>query len=318
MNGILPWILFNVFVLIMLALDLGVFHKKDKPVTFKEALGWSAVWITLALIFNGWIYYSMGQQPALEYLTGYLIEKSLSVDNIFVFVLLFSYFKIPAKYQHRILFWGVIGALIMRGIFIGVGAIMIARFHWVIYIFGVFLIYTGYKMIKESAEEMHPENNPLVRWFTKKGKVTNELHGHDFFVIINGKRLATPLFLCLLSIEFSDIIFAVDSIPAIFAITEDPFIVYTSNVFAILGLRSLYFALEGVISRFPYLRYGLAIILIFIGIKMVLADVYKIPIWASLIFIAVVLVASVLWNKVADRRKVAEESEKATGKKANK
>lgn len=303
MNGILPWILFNAFVLMMLALDLGVFHKKDKPVTFKGALGWSGVWITLALIFNGWIYYSMGQQPALEYLTGYLIEKSLSVDNIFVFVLLFSYFKIPAKYQHRVLFWGVIGALIMRGIFIGIGAVMIARFHWIIYIFGAFLIYTGYKMFRESPEEMHPEDNPLVRWFTKKGKATTELHGHDFFVTSNGKRLATPLFLCLLSIEFSDIIFAVDSIPAIFAITEDPFIVYTSNVFAILGLRSLYFALEGVISRFPYLRYGLAIILVFIGIKMLLAQVYKIPIWGSLIFIAVVLVASVLWNKIADRKR---------------
>lgn len=314
MNGILPWILFNVFVLIMLALDLGVFHKKDKPVTFKEALTWSGVWITLALIFNGWIYYSMGQQPALEFLTGYLIEKSLSVDNIFVFVLLFSYFKIPTKYQHRVLFWGVLGALVMRGIFIAAGAILIAKFHWIIYIFGAFLVYTGYKMFAQSAEDMHPEDNPLVRWFTKRGKATHEMHGNDFFVTSNGKRLATPLFLCLLSIEFSDIIFAVDSIPAIFAITEDPYIVYTSNVFAILGLRSLYFALEGVISRFPYLRYGLAIILIFIGIKMILADVFKIPIWASLLFIAIVLIASVLWNKIADKREVKREAEKATGK----
>ncbi|MCU7552050.1 TerC family protein [Chitinophagaceae bacterium LB-8] len=304
MNGILPWILFNAFVLLMLALDLGVFHKKDKPVTFKEALAWSGVWITLALIFNGWIYYSMGQQPALEYLTGYLIEKSLSVDNIFVFVLLFSFFKIPAKYQHRVLFWGVIGALIMRGIFIAAGTFLITKFHWIIYIFGVFLIYTGYKMFKEPIEKIHPEDNPLVRWFTKKGKATTELHGHDFFVTVDGKNLATPLFLCLLSIEFSDIIFAVDSIPAIFAITEDPFIVYTSNVFAILGLRSLYFALEGVIRRFPYLRYGLAIILVFIGLKMVLSEVFKIPIWASLIFIAIVLVASGLWNKIAKKSRL--------------
>jgi tellurite resistance protein TerC len=314
MNGILPWILFNVFVLIMLALDLGVFHKKDKPVTFKEALSWSGVWIALALIFNGWIYYRMGEQPALEFLTGYLIEKSLSVDNIFVFVLLFSYFKIPSKYQHRVLFWGIFGALIMRGIFIAAGAILIAKFHWIIYIFGAFLIYTGYNMFRQSAESMHPEDNPLVRWFTKRGKATDKLHGNDFFVEIDGKRLATPLFLCLLSIEFSDIIFAVDSIPAIFAITEDPFLVYTSNVFAILGLRSLYFALEGVISRFPYLRYGLGIILVFIGIKMLLADVYKIPIWASLLFIAVVLVASVLWNKVADKREVRKEAEETIGK----
>ncbi len=313
-EGILPWILFNVFVLAMLALDLGVFHKKDKAVTIKEAFAWSGIWIALALIFNGWIYYRMGQQAALEYLTGYLIEKSLSVDNIFVFVLLFSYFKIPAKYQHRVLFWGVIGALIMRGIFIAAGSILIARFHWVIYIFGAFLIYTGYKMFTQSAEHMHPEDNPLVRSFTKRGKATHELHGNDFFVEVNGKRLVTPLFLCLLSIEFSDIIFAVDSIPAIFAITEDPFIVYTSNVFAILGLRSLYFALENVISRFPYLRYGLAIILVFIGIKMILADVFKIPIWASLAFIAIVLAASVFWNKAANKSDVKEEAEKVTGK----
>jgi tellurite resistance protein TerC len=314
MNGILPWILFNVFVLIMLSLDLGVFHKKDKPVTFKEALSWSGVWIALALIFNVWIYFRMGEQPALEFLTGYLIEKSLSVDNIFVFVLLFTYFKIPSKYQHRVLFWGIFGALIMRGIFIAAGAILIAKFHWIIYIFGAFLIYTGYNMFRHSAEDMHPEDNPLVRWFTKRGKATSTLHGNDFFVEIDGKRLATPLFLCLLSIEFSDIIFAVDSIPAIFAITEDPFLVYTSNVFAILGLRSLYFALEGVISRFPYLRYGLAIILVFIGIKMLLAEVYKIPIWVSLLFIAVVLIASVLWNKVADKREVRKEAEETIGK----
>ncbi len=297
MNGILPWILFNAFVLLLLAIDLGIFHRQSKKVTFKEAVTWSVIWISLALLFNGWVYYSMGEKPALEFLAGYLVEKSLSVDNIFVFVLLFSFFKVPEEYRHRVLFWGVIGALFMRAIFIAVGAVLIAKFHWIIYIFGIFLVYTGYMMFKKSAADMHPEDNPLVRWFIKRGKVTNEYHGKKFFVNLDGKQLATPLFLCLLSIEFTDLIFAVDSIPAIFAITSDPFIVYTSNVFAILGLRSLYFALEGIISRFPNLRYGLAIILIFIGCKMLLVDVYKIPVTASLGFIAVVLIASVLWKK---------------------
>jgi len=298
MSGALPWILFNAFVLLMLAIDLGVFHRQSKKVSFKEAITWSVVWITLALIFNGWIYYSMGEKPALEFLTGYLVEKSLSVDNIFVFVLLFSFFKVPDEYRHRVLFWGVIGALIMRAIFIGVGAVLIAKFHWIIYLFGAFLVFTGYKMFKKSAADMHPEQNPLVSWFIKRGKVTNEYHGKKFFVTIDGKRLATPLFLCLLSIEFTDLIFAVDSIPAIFAITNDPFIVYTSNVFAILGLRSLYFALEGIITKFPYLRYGLAIILIFIGCKMLLVDVFKMPVVVSLGFITVVITLSVLWEKI--------------------
>ena len=302
MSGAWPWIIFNAFVLLMLAIDLGVFHRQSKKVSFKEAITWSAVWVTLALIFNGWIYYSMGEKPAVEFLTGYLVEKSLSVDNIFVFVLLFSFFKVPEEYQHRVLFWGVIGALIMRAIFIAVGAVLIARFHWIIYLFGAFLVFTGYKMFKKSAADMHPEENPLVRWFIKKGKVTNEYHGKKFFVNINGKRLATPLFLCLLSIEFTDLIFAVDSIPAIFAITKDPFIVYTSNVFAILGLRSLYFALEGIITKFPYLRYGLAIILIFIGCKMLLVDVYKIPIAVSLGFIALVITLSIVWEKIFPKR----------------
>jgi len=297
MNGILPWILFNAFVLLLLAIDLGIFHRQLKKVTFKEAVTWSVIWISLAMLFNGWVYYSLGEKPALEFLAGYLVEKSLSVDNIFVFVLLFSFFKVPEEYRHRVLFWGVIGALVMRAIFIAVGAVLISKFHWIIYIFGIFLVYTGYMMFKKSAADIHPEDNPLVRWFIKRGKVTNEYHGKKFFVNLDGKQLATPLFLCLLSIEFTDLIFAVDSIPAIFAITNDPFIVYTSNVFAILGLRSLYFALEGIISRFPNLRYGLAIILIFIGCKMLLVDAYKIPVTVSLGFIALVITISVLWKK---------------------
>lgn len=302
MSGTWPWIIFNAFVLLMLALDLGVFHRQSKKISFKEAITWSVIWIGLALIFNGWIYYSMGRQPAIEFLTGYLVEKSLSVDNIFVFVLLFSFFKVPDEYRHRVLFWGVIGALIMRAIFISVGAVLIAKFHWIIYLFGAFLVYTGYKMIKKSAADMHPEDNPLVKWFVKKGRVTSEYHGKKFFVNISGKNLATPLFLCLLSVEFTDLIFAVDSIPAIFAITKDPFIVYTSNVFAILGLRSLYFALEGVITKFPYLRYGLAIILVFIGVKMLLVDVLIIPVVASLGVIALILFVSILWEKIFPKK----------------
>lgn len=290
------WIGFNVFVLLMLALDLGVFHRKEHKVTFKEAISWSVVWVTLALIFNGWIYYDQGKDKALEFLTGYLIEKSLSVDNIFVFVLLFSFFKVPEQYRHRVLFWGVLGALLMRAGFIAAGAVLIEKFHWIIYVFGAFLVFTGYKMLKKKTEDMHPEDNPLVRWFVKKGKVTSDYHGKNFFVRINGQKLATPLFLCLLSVEFTDLIFAVDSIPAIFAITKDPFIVYTSNVFAILGLRSLYFALEGIITRFPYLRYGLALILIFIGLKMLAVDIYKIPVVASLAVIAVILLTSIFWK----------------------
>ncbi len=302
MSGTWPWIIFNAFVLLMLAIDLGIFHRQSKKVSFKEAITWSVVWITLALVFNGWIYYSLGEKPAVEFLTGYLVEKSLSVDNIFVFVLLFTFFKVPDEYRHRVLFWGVIGALILRAIFIVIGAVLIAKFHWIIYLFGIFLVFTGYKMFKKSAADMHPEENPLVRWFIKRGKVTNEYYGKKFFVKINGKKLATPLFLCLLSIEFTDLVFAVDSIPAIFAITNDPFIVYTSNVFAILGLRSLYFALEGIITKFPYLRYGLAIILIFIGCKMLLIDVYKMPIAVSLGFIAITITLSVMWKKIFPKK----------------
>ena len=297
MKEMLPWILFNAFVITMIALDLGIFRRKAHKVSFREALTWSGIWILLALVFNGWVYYSMGQEKALEFLTGYLIEKSLSVDNIFVFVLIFSFFKVPEEYRYRVLAWGVIGALAMRAIFIALGSILISQFHWIIYVFGAFLAFTGYKMLKKSAKEMHPEDNPFVRWFIKKGKVSDGYHGNKFFVTLNGKKLATPLFLCLLSIEFTDLIFAVDSIPAIFAITNDTFIVYTSNVFAILGLRSLYFALEGIITKFPYLRYGLAIVLIFIGCKMLLVDVYKMPVYISLGFISAVIAISVLWKR---------------------
>lgn len=290
---IMFWIGFNVFVLIMLALDLGVFHRKAHEVSVKEALIWSLVWITLALTFNGIIYYQFGEQKAVEFLTGYLIEKSLSVDNIFVFVIIFSYFKIPSKYQHRVLFWGILGALVMRIIFIFAGVALIQQFHWTIYIFGAFLIFTGYKMITQKDKKMDPEKNPVIRFFKKIYPVTDKLHDDKFFIKENGKRFATPLFLVLILVETTDLIFAVDSIPAILAITQDQFIVYTSNVFAILGLRSLYFALAGVIHKFYYLKAGLSVILVFVGIKMLLIDIYKIPIGISLGFIALVVIISI-------------------------
>lgn len=296
------WIGFNVFVLLMLALDLGVFNRKAHAVSVKEALTWSAVWISLALIFNGLIYYWFGEAKAVEFLTGYLIEKSLSIDNIFVFVLVFGYFQIPAIYQHKILFWGILGALVMRVIFIFAGVALIEKFHWSVYIFGLFLIYTGYKMFTEKGAAIDPENNPVIKFFRRIMPVTHQLHGDKFFVNLDGKRYATPLFLVLVLIETTDLIFAVDSIPAILAITQDQFIVYTSNVFAILGLRSLYFALAHVVDRFVYLSYGLAIILVFVGIKMVMVDIYKIPTFISLLVIAVILIFSVVLSFVKTRK----------------
>ncbi len=301
------WISFNAFILLMLALDLGVFQRKTHAVTVKEALIWSAVWIVLALAFNVFVYYDFGKQKAIEFLTGYILEKSLSVDNIFVFVLLFSYFKVPSEYQHKVLFWGVIGALILRAILIAVGALMIAKFHWIIYVFGAFLVFTGFRMAKQNDEDIHPEDNFLIRFFKKIFPVTNDYHGEKFFVKVDGKKFATPLFIVLLAIEFTDLVFAFDSIPAIFAVTSDPFIVYTSNIFAILGLRSLYFALAGVIHKFHYLKIGLSMILVFIGMKMLIMDLYKIPTTYSLGVIAIVLTASVVLSILKPKQE--EESE---------
>jgi len=277
----------------MLALDLGVFHRKSHEVNVKEALLWTFIWIFLALIFNVIIFFWKGQQQALEYFTGYLVEKALSVDNIFVFIMIFTYFQIPSKYQHKILFWGILGALIMRVIFIFAGVALLEKFHFTIYIFGALLIFTGIKMFNHSNSKIDPDKNPVLRFFKKFMPVTQTLHGDKFFTRIDGRRFATPLFLVLILIETTDLIFAVDSIPAILAITQDQFIVYTSNVFAILELRSLYFALAGVVHRFWLLSYGLAIVLVFVGIKMILIDFYKIPIEWSLLFIASVIAGSI-------------------------
>jgi tellurite resistance protein TerC len=297
-----PWIAFNAFVLLMLALDLGVFNRKSHIVTVKESIAWTLVWVSLALTFNLGIGHFMGNDKALEFLTGYVIEKSLSVDNIFVIALLFSYFSVQPKYQHKVLFWGILGALIMRAAMIAVGAKLIAEFAWIIYIFGGFLIITGIKMIVKQEDEIHPEQNPVVRLFRRLIPVTKDYHEGRFFIRQQGTLMATPLFVTLLIVELTDLIFAVDSIPAIFAVTTDPFIVYTSNVFAILGLRSLYFALAGVLDKFHYLKVGLGLVLTFVGIKMLLGhSPYSIDTHISLAVIITILtssvVASLVWPK---------------------
>jgi tellurite resistance protein TerC len=297
------WVGFNVFVLAMLALDLGVFHRKAHVVSFKESITWTVVWLALALLFNGGIWHLYGSQKALEFFTGYLIEKSLSVDNVFVFALLFSYFAVPAKYQHKVLFWGILGALIMRAIMIALGAALITKFTWIIYVFGAFLILTGIKMVAKREEEIHPERNPVVRWFKKLMPVTADYRQDRFFVKEGGRRWATPLFVVLLLVEFSDLIFAVDSIPAIFAVTTDPFIVYTSNVFAILGLRSLYFALAGVMEKFHYLKIGLGVVLSFVGVKMLLAHTaYKLDTPVSLGVVVLILGSSIVVSLLLPRK----------------
>ena len=298
------WIGFNLFVLAVLALDLGVFHKKSEPVSLKNALGWSAVWITLALAFCVLVYFWHGKQPALEFLTGYLIEQSLSVDNLFVFLVLFQFFKVPAEYQHKVLFWGIIGALVMRLAFILAGVALINRFHWIIYVFGAFLIYTGFKLAFQDEAEVDPEHNPALKLVRRYLPMTATYEGDRFFLMREGKRWATPLFAVLIVVETTDLLFAVDSIPAILAITRDAFIVYTSNVFAILGLRSMYFALAGLLDYFEYLNYGLSAILVFVGTKMLLSNEsfelwgvrlhYKIPIGVSLGVVAGLLALSII------------------------
>lgn len=290
----LIWGGFIIFILGLLILDLKVLQKDDHEIKVREALAWTGFWIVLALMFNAGVYYFEGTQKALEFLTAYLIEKSLSVDNIFVFLMVFSYFGIPSKYQHRVLFWGIIGALIMRAAFILVGVALIERIHWIIYVFGAFLIFIGIKMALEKEKEIHPEKNPVLKYFRKIMPVTKEFVGHDFFTKKGTRWAATPLFVVLLVIESTDVVFAVDSIPAVLAISHDPFIVYTSNVFAILGLRALYFAIAGVMRLFHYLNYGLAFILVFVGIKMILADFYKLPVSVALGVIAGVLAISVI------------------------
>ncbi len=301
-NQVLLWVVFNIFVLVILALDLGVFHRKAHVIKIKEALIWSAAWITLALLFNLGVYFWRGPETALEFLTGYLIEKSLSADNIFVFLLIFSYFGVPPPYQRKVLFWGILGALIMRAGFIAAGITLIEKFHWVIYIFGAFLILIGMKMALQKERKVRPDRNPVLRLFRRWVPVTEDYAEGRFVVKRTGSYLATPLFIALIVVETTDIIFAVDSIPAILAITLDPFIVYTSNVFAILGLRALYFALAGIMKLFHHLHYGVSAVLVFVGMKMLLADIYKIPVTIALSVVAGILLFSVIAS-IFDKKK---------------
>ncbi|MBX2943925.1 MAG: TerC family protein [Cyclobacteriaceae bacterium] len=301
------WIGFNIFILVMLALDLGVFHRKSKHISVKEAFLWTGFWVLLAFAFNVLIYYTQGTEKAFEFFTGYLIEKSLSVDNIFVIILIFSYFQVADEHQHKVLFWGILGALVMRGIFIFAGVELIHRFHWLVYIFGAFLVYTGIKIVTSGDMKIDPEKNPVTKLARRFFSITDSYEGDKFFVKRDGKRWATPLFLVVMLIESTDLIFAVDSIPAILAVSDDAFIVYTSNVFAILGLRSLYFALAGIERYFKYLKFGVSAILIFVGIKMAIVDFYKIPIEISLTFIFVALSLATLASLIFVGREKKKE-----------
>jgi tellurite resistance protein TerC len=296
------WIGFGVFVLAMLALDLGVFHRESHQVGMKEALAWSSAWIALALLFGAGVWLWNGGEKGLEFLTGYVVELSLSVDNLFVFLLIFGYFSVPARYQHKVLFWGILGALAMRAVFIFAGIALIQKFHWIIYVFGAVLVVSGLKMVFGKDKEVQPEKNPVLKLFRRFVPVTAEYHGGRFFVKSEKQWLATPLFMVLLMVETTDLVFAVDSVPAVLAITTDPFIVYTSNVFAILGLRSMFFALAGVMRLFRYLHYGLASVLVFVGAKMLLAGFYKIPTLTSLLVVVAILIVAVVTSLLRNAR----------------
>src|ERR1700722_955139 len=301
---ILFWILFNVFVLAMLVLDLGVFHRRTHTVKFREALIWSLVWIAMAAAFAVVIYFWHGRTPSLEFVTGYVIELSLSVDNLFVFLLIFRFFQVPPEHQHKVLFWGILGALIMRAAFIVAGGGLIQRFHWIVYVFGAFLVYSGIKLFGQENAAIHPEKNPVLRLFRKWVPVTKEYEGNKFFVRRPG-LYATPLLVVLVVVETTDLLFAVDSIPAILAITRDAFIVYTSNVFAIMGLRSMYFALAGMMEMFRYLHYGLSLVLIFVGAKMLVSHYYELPTMVALSAVAGILLVSVLASLMKPKSKAA-------------
>jgi tellurite resistance protein TerC len=312
----LQWGVFFTLVAVMLALDLGVFHRKERRISLREALFWSIFWTLLAFVFNYWVYRRFGSEPGLQFLTGYVIERSLSFDNIFVFIVIFNYFAVPAEYQHRVLFWGILGALISRGVFIAMGTALIERFEVLIYVFGAFLVYTGVKILREKEPEVHPEDNPMVRLFQRLVPLTARYHGKRFFIREGGRLVATPLMLVLVVVEATDVVFAVDSIPAIFAITLDPFIVFTSNIFAILGLRALYFLLAGLMHKFRYLGFGLGLVLVFIGAKMLIHHWVEIPTsWSLGIVLGILTVAIVasLLRPVRPEEVVADPTALGTG-----
>ena len=301
------WVGFNVLILVLIAIDLGVLHKKSHVISVREALIWSMGWVIISLTFNVGVYFWFGYDSALQFLTGYLIEKSLSVDNIFVFAILFSYFKVKPEYQHKVLMWGILGALVMRGALIAIGTALISNFHWVIFVLGAFLVYTGVKMAIQKEISVHPEKNPVVNLAKRFIPMSNDYDGDKFVTRVDGKKLFTPLIVVLIVVEVTDLMFAVDSIPAIFAITTDSFIVYTSNVFAILGLRALYFALSGVLDRFHYLKYGLGLVLSFVGVKMLISEIYVIPIPVALGTVAAILVISILVSIINPTKSITTE-----------
>lgn len=316
MTGLLwAWMAFFGAVFVMLMMDLGIFHRKAHVLSLKEATLWSIFWVVVSVLFNILILFWLGEEKALEFLTGYLLEKSLSADNIFVFAVLFSYFAVPAEYRHRVLFWGVVGAIVFRLTFILAGTALLKKFHWVVYVFGIIVIISGIKLLMRKEEKIAPERNPVLRLARRLLPITPTYHGQRFFVVHDGKVFATPLMLVLLVIESTDIVFAIDSIPAIFAITRDPFIVFTSNVCAILGLRALYFLLEGMIRLFRYLDEGLAVILVFIGVKMLLSEFYEIPVWVALGFVAVVLAIAITLSLVVKEAKAHADPQNDGGAK---
>jgi tellurite resistance protein TerC len=302
MRGLQPWILFNLAVLAMLAVDLGVFKRRAHVISFREATVWSAVWVGLSLAFNVFVYFWRGPDRALEFLTGYLLEKSLSLDNVFVFAVIFGAMGVAAQFQHKVLFWGILGALVTRGLFILVGVELVARFAWVLYVFGAFLTLSGARLLWEKPQEIRPEHSPVIRLARRFLPVSAQFEGAAFFARRTGSLVATPLFLVLALVEATDVLFAVDSVPAIFAVTQDPFIIYTSNVCAILGLRAMYFLLAGAITRFRYLRAGLSVILIFVGLKMLVARFYKFPTWLSLVVISGIVVVIIVASRVAEKK----------------
>lgn len=304
---IYAWLTFVAVVIVLLAIDLGLFHRKSHTVSVKEAFAWTMVWVTLSSIFGIWLWNNQGSAKGIEFFTGYLIELSLSADNVFVFALIFGYFAVPPAYQHKVLFWGILSAIVLRLIMILAGAVLITQFTWIIYVFAAFLIFTAIKMLFSDDEEIHPERNPVVRWFRKMVNTTPDFRGDRFWVREHGKLMATPLLVVLICVEVSDVIFAVDSIPAIFAVTRDPFIVFTSNICAILGLRSLYFVLAGVMDRFIYLKTGLALVLGFVGVKMILSHTaWKIDSIISLGVVALILAGSVVASLWATRKRPGE------------
>jgi len=305
---------FILFVLLMLAVDLGVFNREPHKISIRESLIWSGVWIGLSLLFAVGLWHFEGSEPALKYLSGYLIEKSLSMDNLFVFLVIFQFFKVDKKYRHTVLFWGILGALVFRAAFIFAGVAVLNKFQWLIYLLGAFLIYTGIKLARETNREIEPEHNPVLKLVRRIFPVTEKYHDNHFFVREAGKLFATPLFIVLVAIETTDIMFAVDSIPAILAISRDPFIVFSSNVFAILGLRALFFALSGIMQLFEYLHYGLAAILMFVGIKMLLSEFVHMPVWIALSVIAIILTVTIVASVRHSKQEESNSSQEGSGR----